>query len=80
MRLKRRKTGPSSPPLAPPHLPHLFAPLGRHNLYTSAQRFGSSSLTQEQQKEEEKEKGAKTTAPRIPAWSPTVVLTRRHTG
>lgn len=22
----------------------------------------------------------KTTAPRIPAWSPTVVLTRRHTG
>jgi hypothetical protein len=59
MRLKRRKTAPSSPPLAPPHLPHLFAPLGRHNLYTSAQRFGSSSLTQEQQKEEEKEKGAK---------------------
>ena len=23
---------------------------------------------------------AKTTAPRIPAWSPTVVLTRRHSG
>lgn len=23
---------------------------------------------------------SKTTAPRIPAWSPTVVLTRRHTG
>ena len=27
-----------------------------------------------------KNKIAKTTAPRIPAWSPTVVLTRRHSG
>ena len=26
------------------------------------------------------QKETKTTAPRIPAWSPTVVLTRRHTG
>ena len=25
-------------------------------------------------------KSKKTTAPRIPAWSPTVVLTRRHSG
>ena len=27
-----------------------------------------------------RKKKIKTTAPRIPAWSPTVVLTRRHSG
>lgn len=31
-------------------------------------------------KEKVQQNETKTTAPRIPAWSPTVVLTRRHTG
>jgi hypothetical protein len=31
-------------------------------------------------KQKKKKKRKKTTAPRIPAWSPTVVLTGRHSG
>ena len=44
------------------------------------QKRGKKEKTKKRKEGGEKKKKRKTTAPRIPAWSPTVVLTGRHSG
>ena len=44
------------------------------------EKRGKKERTKKRKEGERKKEKRKTTAPRIPAWSPTVVLTGRHSG